>query len=83
MIFSIDLDLCSENDLVAEVEILYYPADIGSDVSDWDGKDHWEIIKCSIYSNGKEIDLELSEEFLYSKVKQKLREIELMHIGGF
>jgi hypothetical protein len=83
MFYTIDLELFEPDYVTVEVEIYFYPADYNTDASDWDSFDYWEISKCSVFSNGKEIDLELDDKFLYSKVKERLREIDLMDVGGF
>lgn len=83
MFYTIDLDLFEPDNITAEVEIYFSPADYGTDASDWDARDYWEISKCSVFSNGKEIDLELDDDFLYDKVKEKLRDIQIDDVGGF
>jgi len=83
MFHTIDLELFEPDELVVEVEVYFSPADYGTDTSDWDAQDYWEISKCTVFSNGKEIDLELDEKFVYHKVREKLREIEMKAVGGF
>ncbi len=83
MFFTVELELFEPDDLIVEVEGYYSPADPGTDASDWDAQDYWEITKYTVFSNGKEIELELDDRFVYHKVREKLREMEIKAIGGF
>lgn len=77
MYYTIDIELFKPDNICAEVEIFFQSADFGTDSSDWDYQNYWEINNCSVFSNGKEIDLVLDDDFLYDKVKQRLREIDM------
>lgn len=77
MHYSIEIDLVKEVNISAEVEVFFDPADRNTDASDWDYQDYWAITNYTVFSKGKEIDLELDTDFLYDKVKQKIKEREI------
>jgi hypothetical protein len=72
---------------VLDVEYINLPAVIGAN-SDWDSRNHIEIISADLYQDGTKLDVDIDLDQVYSVVSSRLREVEVELVlddeqGGF
>lgn len=73
--------------VVLEVEYNRLPEVIGAQ-SDWDSRNHIEIVNSSVFQDGVQLDVDIDPKQLYSIVSARLREVEVEIVfdeeeGGF
>ncbi|URC22850.1 hypothetical protein KASHIRA_02760 [Serratia phage vB_SmaM-Kashira] len=72
---------------VLDVQYNYLPAVIGAN-SDWDSRNHIEIVEASLWQKGEKLDVDIDLNQVYPVVSARLQEVEMEQAfeeeeGGF
>lgn len=68
-------DITLDEQYVLEVDFFYSPS--GNGDSDWDCKEHLEVYEYRCYDKDGQVSLDLTDTFVYDKLRKHLREIEI------
>jgi len=74
-------------DVVVEAEAMLYKA-VPNPTSDWDAKDHLEVVSTEVYHKGDVVDIDIPLQVIYSEILAKIRDAEMViafseEDGGF
>lgn len=74
-------------EVVVEVEALLTKG-VNNDVSDWDFRDHLEIVEVCPYFLGELLSIDIPEDVIYSEISSQIRDADITcafneECGGF